>query len=281
MGLDNSRSISIPEFWEVKYRTAGPVSRFLALLIDMVVCYLTLGLVILGGWALLLGLQALLVSMGVQISFEEFFKMTAFVQFMVFFVVFWGYFLLWEYFSRGRTPGKMILGLRVISLRGTGLNASHSVIRNMVRIGDMYPFLFSWWFFFVPSYFVAGLFLFITGKSFRRLGDIAAGTLVVRDLRGTRSTRRALEHARTDSSGIRPLASLSPNLMKAIHEYAVRRNTMNPIIRRDLADRFAPQVAEYFQIKRTFENNEEMMLAFYTFLFESTNPLSVDKNISI
>lgn len=272
MALDSSRSISIPEFWEIQYRTAGPISRFFAVIIDMVIIY---------GLLLLILIALVFTIQGYQMSESEFSKVTIFLQFMLFFAVFWGYFLAWEYFFRGRTPGKMILGLRVISVRGTGLNASHSIIRNLVRIGDMYPFLFQFGFLFVPSYFVAGLFLFLTGRSFRRLGDIAAGTLVVRDHRSTRATRRILEAARTDASGIRPLASLSPTLMRAIHEFAVRRTTMNPVIRKDLADRFAPRIAEYFQIKREFQSSEEMMLAFYTYLFESSNRLGVDKSVSL
>ena len=72
---------------------------------------------------------------------------------------------MWEYFSRGRTPGKMMLGLRVISLRGTGLNASHSIIRNMVRIGDMYPFIAQLGFFFIPSYFVAAFFILASSET--------------------------------------------------------------------------------------------------------------------
>ncbi|HBS06422.1 MAG TPA: hypothetical protein DEA96_15750 [Leptospiraceae bacterium] len=271
MSLDNSRSVSIPEFWEIKYRTAGPVSRFLALILDMIILYILLLIILVILTFTLIGFS----------SVSEWDKVSIFLQFMLFFILFWGYFLMWEYFSRGRTPGKMMLGLRVISLRGTGLNASHSIIRNMVRIGDMYPFIAQLGFFFIPSYFVAAFFLFLTGRSFRRLGDIAGGTLVIREQNSTRSTRRMLEAARTDASGIRPMASLSPNLMRAIHEYAVRRNTMNPIIRKDLADRFAPRIAEYFQIKREFESNEDMMLAFYTYLFESNTPLSVDRTISI
>jgi uncharacterized RDD family membrane protein YckC len=272
VALDSARRVSIPEFWEVTYRTAGPVSRFLALLIDTVVVYLIL---------LLLLILMVFTAAGFSSVSEEMAKYSAFLQFMLFFIVFWGYFLIWEYFSRGRTPGKMLLGIRVISLRGTGLNASHSLIRNMVRIGDMYPFIAQYWFFFIPTYFMAGLFLFLTGASFRRLGDIAAGTLVVRDQKNSRSTRKLLESARTDASGIRPMAALSPNLMRAIHEYAVRRNTMNPIIKKDLADRYAPRIAQYFQIKREFASNEDMMLAFYTYLFESSNPLSVEKGVQI
>ena len=270
VSLDNSRNVSIPEFWEIKYQTAGPVARFLALIIDSIILYVLLFLLFVLIVFSILGFS----------DASEVDKASLFVQFMLFFVIFWGYFMAWEYFARGRTPGKMIMGLRVISVRGTGLNASHSLIRNMVRIGDMFPFLFQWGFIFIPSYCVAGLFLFLTGRSFRRLGDMAAGTLVIREQRHRRGTRRMLEAARTDASGIRPLASLSPNLMRAIHEYAVRRSSMNPIIRKDLADRFAPRIAEYFQIKREFQSNEDMMLAFYTYLFESNNPLSVDRSIS-
>ncbi|MCB1304142.1 MAG: RDD family protein [Leptospiraceae bacterium] len=270
MALDSAKKISIPEFWEITYRTAGPVSRLFALLVDTILIYLILTLLF------IVILMTLAFAGG---NAEELQKVSLFFQFLMFFAVFWGYFLIFEYFLRGRTPGKMLLGLRVISLRGTGLNASHSIIRNMVRVGDMYPFLFQASFFFVPSYFVAGFFLFLTGASFRRLGDIAAGTMVVREHSNRMATRRMLEAARVETEGIRPLASLTPALMRAIHEYAVRRSTMNSVIRKDLADRFAPQIAVHFQMKRSFENNEQMMLAFYSYLFASSNPLGVDRSV--
>lgn len=82
----------------------------------------------------------------------------------------WLYFTLFEAFMGGRTPGKAIVGLRVVSEDGTPATLAQVAIRNLLRIIDS-----------LPSFYGAGIVAIFVDRRHRRLGDLAAGTVVVRD----------------------------------------------------------------------------------------------------
>lgn len=83
------------------------------------------------------------------------------------FVLEWLYPVLFEV-RRGATPGKSALGLRVVHDNGTPVSFAASMIRNLLRVADILPFLYGF-----------GLASMLIDRDFRRLGDLAAGTLVV------------------------------------------------------------------------------------------------------
>jgi len=85
------------------------------------------------------------------------------------FVIETGYFIFWEMMTNGRSPGKALIGLRVVCRDGLPINARSSVVRNVMRIADI-----------LPANYVVGLISMIISDSGERLGDHAAGTLVVR-----------------------------------------------------------------------------------------------------
>ena len=91
--------------------------------------------------------------------------------FLVWFATLWGYFTLFEAFGGGRTPGKRRLGIRVVMDTGHPITLQAALIRNLLRLVDVQPF---------PTYVVAILFIAFR-KNNKRLGDIVAGTIVVRD----------------------------------------------------------------------------------------------------
>ena len=82
-----------------------------------------------------------------------------------------GYFIVYEGFGRGQTPGKRIIGIRVVQGTGHPLTAGAAVIRNLLRIADLFP---------PPSYLVGALFVAFHPQG-KRLGDLVAGSIVVRD----------------------------------------------------------------------------------------------------
>ena len=84
----------------------------------------------------------------------------------------WGYFVFFEVIWHGQTPGKRWVGLRVIKEGGYPLGFVDSVIRNVVRLAD-----------FLPAYYMLGAIVMFIDPRSRRLGDLAAGTLVVRERR--------------------------------------------------------------------------------------------------
>src|SRR5215510_11634669 len=86
------------------------------------------------------------------------------------FVLFWGYYIFFEMLWNGQTPGKRWVGLRVIRTDGTPITLSESFIRNLTRLVD-----------FLPAAYGIGIISMFLDKQSRRLGDLAAGTLVVHD----------------------------------------------------------------------------------------------------
>jgi uncharacterized RDD family membrane protein YckC len=140
------------------YRVAGMGSRFLAWLIDALLILLLLVAGDLVAGVLEMGRAGL----GIALFFIWLFALS------------WFYFTLFEWLWHGQTPGKWLLGIRVIHWQGTGLNFFHAMVRNVVRWVDSLPFLFFpiW-----PG--LAGLFVAASNRYQQRLGDFAAGTLVV------------------------------------------------------------------------------------------------------
>jgi len=140
------------------YRVAGMGSRFLAWLIDaaLIILLLVAGDLVAG--VLEMGRAGL----GIAVFFIWMFALS------------WFYFTLFEWLWHGQTPGKWLLGIRVIHWQGTGLNFFHAMVRNVVRWVDSLPFIFFpiW-----PG--LAGLFVAAGNRFQQRLGDFAAGTLVV------------------------------------------------------------------------------------------------------
>src|SRR5438445_13020134 len=105
------------------YRVAGMGSRFLAWLIDA----LLMSLLVFGG--LLAGSVLDATRSGLGMALAVFWM----------FVVTWGYFLFFEWLWHGQTPGKRLLGIRVIQLRGTSISFYQAAVRNLLRVVDSMP----------------------------------------------------------------------------------------------------------------------------------------------
>jgi uncharacterized RDD family membrane protein YckC len=87
---------------------------------------------------------------------------------LIAFVLQWGYFALFEAFAGGQTPGKRLLGLRVLEAGGEPITFVDAVLRNLLRAADLLPFGYA-----------AGLASMLIDARFRRLGDLVAGTIVI------------------------------------------------------------------------------------------------------
>jgi uncharacterized RDD family membrane protein YckC len=146
--LDTSRRVETPEGIELGLEVAGPIPRAVAWLVDLFlrsIVYIALAMVLGTMGRFGIGLFLLLL-----------------------FVLEWFYPIIGEVWFGGVTPGKRMLGLRVIHDDGTPIRFSASVVRNLVRAIDFLPLLYT-----------VGLVCMLFHKDFKRLGDIAAGTLVV------------------------------------------------------------------------------------------------------
>jgi uncharacterized RDD family membrane protein YckC len=80
-----------------------------------------------------------------------------------------GYFIFWEMLTRGRSPGKAVAGLRVVQRSGLPIELGNTMVRNLMRIVDI-----------LPANYVVGLISMLLSPSGERLGDHAAGTIVLR-----------------------------------------------------------------------------------------------------
>jgi uncharacterized RDD family membrane protein YckC len=155
-------NIDTPELVDIEMPLAGIGSRFIALLIDTLIW-------IAGFLVILIVFAVVMASFKTSPAISE--RWVGVLIVSCVFLLNLGYFALCEAFWNGRTPGKRIARIRVIQRSGRAIGLFESMARNLVRYVDMQPF---------PIYAVGVIAMFST-RQHQRLGDLAAGTLVVRD----------------------------------------------------------------------------------------------------
>ena len=157
--LDTDVEIETPEHIVFHYRLAGPARRLLAYLLDLLVCY--------GAFALASAI-ILIAIMGVSSGdVAAAAKSGAGFVLVLLFAAQWLYFLLLEGLT-GRTPGKLALGLRVVTTAGRPIGLRAAALRNLLRAADV-----------LPNGYLVGLISMTLSSRFQRLGDLVAGTMVV------------------------------------------------------------------------------------------------------
>jgi uncharacterized RDD family membrane protein YckC len=154
-------AVETPEAVTFQLELAGIGSRGLALLTDT-----TAVLLIVAGEFIVFMLAAILLAE--VYSYFTWWILAVFA--VVAFVTYWGYFIYGEVFRSGRTWGKRLLGLRVVKDDGSQVGFVDSAIRNFLRIADM-----------LPGSYAIGLASALLSEGGKRLGDHAAGTIVVVD----------------------------------------------------------------------------------------------------
>lgn len=191
--LDDTLQVSTPESVSFGYQIAGIGSRFLAALVDS----LLIGLLqIIANVALIAAIPSS-PSSGVLPLLEKNMGWLPVVIGLISFFFLWGYYIFFELIWNGQTPGKRIFHLRVIRVDGTPITLAESLVRNLVRLID-----------FLPLYYGVGVVTMFINAQFRRLGDLAAGTLVVHDT-GGKVTLQSLE-AQPPSTLVTPTPGLTP-----------------------------------------------------------------------
>lgn len=148
--IDTIHAVQTPEGVDLALPVAGPAPRALAYAVDLLIQGVGLS-----------SMQTILLSAG-----ESGFAVGLYL--IAGFLTNWFYPVLFEVLSQGQTPGKRIVGLRVVHENGTPVEWSASVLRNFLLVAD-----------FLPLLYLAGIVSMCVDASFRRLGDLAAGTLVV------------------------------------------------------------------------------------------------------
>jgi uncharacterized RDD family membrane protein YckC len=225
MNQDSDMSVRTAESVRLSYPLAGVGNRFLAAFLDVLFQSLLLvGLIILFG----------VLGQAVQPPAEIAAVATG-LFILLLFGVFWGYYMLFEAVWNGQTPGKRLAGVRVVKDDGSPVGFLAVLVRNLVRIVDLLPFFYA----------LGTLSILLTRKG-QRLGDLAAGTVVVkaraeRDFQSLRT--RALP-----AVGPITVRALSGEAQRIVREFVQREASMPEATAARLAQQIAagirPRVPE-------------------------------------
>jgi uncharacterized RDD family membrane protein YckC len=264
--IDTTIEVVTPENIAFEYQLAGPFRRLPAYLIDVVIRWGGLGLV----FFLLLIVSALT---GMQILFA--FTLAAFM--VLTFIVNWFYGALLETFYNGRTVGKRFCGLRVISTDGRPLSATQAILRNLLRVADMAPYAAMSQLnpeipevMFIPTGII-GLASVMLTRRMQRLGDLAAGTMVVIDEPSWR-----VPVAKVDDRRVVALDQFVPahfrvsqTLSRTLASYAERRGQLAPARRREVARHLADPLIDRFAFRRDIDPDLLLYALYYrTYLWD-------------
>jgi uncharacterized membrane protein SpoIIM required for sporulation/uncharacterized RDD family membrane protein YckC len=229
--MDERVSIVTPDHIELDFETAGLGSRLLAATIDVAIIFLIFLVLLIGGT--LAGLTAFGIG-GSQTS-------AVVVAFLILFLyaVLWGYFVFFEALSRGQTPGKRIAGIRVVLDNGLPVGWRESALRNLVRAADIMP----------PPACLAGCLMILLSKRGKRLGDLLAGTMVVREVFVTGTHVRAsrwetawvagAEQGKTRRSITLGDMKIDARQIQIIERFLAKCDSLDPTQRQTLAWRIA------------------------------------------
>jgi uncharacterized RDD family membrane protein YckC len=243
--LSERYSFETPEQIDVSYAIAGIGSRFMAALVDTIIITAALFLILVPGTAGAVFVIGVILAFlgsddaaGTAVPFAL--AGTGFLSFCIIGL----YYILFEAFWQGQSPGKRWLGIRVIREGGYPIGFSTAVVRNVVRLID-----------FLPVYYMIGLVVMFIDRKSRRLGDLAAGTIVVKEQKGvkletldveSRILTRA-EQPTGDSRwpAIRDVRHLTPADRSLLREFLQRRATLPP----ETAARIGTSLARTYALK--------------------------------
>jgi len=272
--IDLTAVITTPENIQFEYRIAGPFRRLPALLLDLAIRLLF--------W---LSVAVLLFFVGIVIPFSG--PVLIFVFFVFWFGLEWFYGLFFESHWNGQTPGKWLTKIRVISVDGRPINGYQATVRNFLRLADFAPMISLEMFiadgppaYYFPTFLVSLMCMTLTTR-FQRLGDLAAGTMVVVNERSWVPSNVKLEDPRIASLSehIPPNFRMSQTLAKAIALYAERRGRILIGRRLELAMHLARHPLKEFNFRE--DTSPDLLLcALYYREFVSKEAFSASMHYS-
>lgn len=219
--------VETPEHVLLDYEIAGIGSRALAAILDTV---------ILGAWITLLFFLTAILSLGLG-------EWTFAVFGVVSFTSMWGYFTFFEGLRGGQTPGKRRLGIRVVRDSGHALSFGAAAARNLLRIADFLP----------PPYLIGAIAVAIHPRG-KRLGDLVAGTVVVRD----RPVESPVAAPAKDAPEVMGVPELDDEEFRVLREYSERVDSLPAEVRSRLAARLVLRLAPRYPVR---SSNPDTFLA--------------------
>jgi len=216
--MDRTIAVRTPESIAFDYELAGLGSRFLAVILDMLI-QIICALLLLWGMAALAIRFSAGESLRTSVPSRTVESLAIAVLVLLAFVIFFGYFIIFEVAWNGQSPGKRLVGIRVVRDGGFPIDFISSLVRNLIRIVELG----------LGFYAISAISTLLSAQN-KRLGDFAAGTIVVRD------TRIAAPIAPPRSS---PETRLSDEERSLINRFLDRRSMLAPNQRRTLAAQIA------------------------------------------
>ena len=243
-------NIETPEQVELRFPIAGIGSRFLALLTDTVLQGAAL-LVLFVVFFLIISASPKVVNSTAPSNTASKWFMAGAVLF--YFLLYWGYYSLFEAFWNGQTPGKRLLKIRVIKDSGRQITLFEALARNLLRVVDA-----------LPSFYLIGVISMLCNKEQKRLGDLVAGTIVVHE----RSDEQPLlsHNSRTFTASLYPqpvetarepqgvqlpadgVARLDADDLNVIETFFGRALDLDLDKRAEIADRIAKRMSAKMQV---------------------------------
>jgi uncharacterized RDD family membrane protein YckC len=266
--LDCFTKVVTPENIQFEYALAGPFQRLPAYFLDVLIWNMFFfGLLflfsIIGG---LLGLAGL-GGIGTVVIF---------LLFVAYFFISWFYGIFFEVFYNGRTPGKMLLKLRVIGIDGRPINGLQAGLRNFLRVADVNVMLSLQLVVaeappvYVFPTMIVGLASMLLTSRMQRIGDLAAGTMVISE-----QPRYSPWNLQPDDKRAFGLAELIPptyevssSLAQAIGLYMENRQRLGVGRREEVAAKIAKPLIKKFELQSS-TGNDLLLCALYVRIFMS------------
>lgn len=219
-------TVTTPENIKIDYDLAGVGSRGGAAVIDSVI--------LLAAWLLLVWIRGRIEEAGASIGGNWAGAILAVITF----ALAWGYYVAFEAAWNGQTPGKRWLRLRVVRGYGMPIDLPCAAVRNLVRLID-----------FMPFFYVFGLISMLVTNDCKRLGDVAAGTLVVKE---RAEWKRQIEAPRPPAAAqqqsykpaIPGIEMISRDEFEAVKRFVERMPELDAKLREQLAAKIAAPIVE-------------------------------------
>jgi uncharacterized RDD family membrane protein YckC len=252
--IDTSVQIVTPENIAFQYWLAGPSRRFPAYLLDVIFQVLALALLVLAS-ALLFGTLGFFGLIGTYWG----------LMMLLVFVVHWFYGGIFEALWNGQTPGKRIMGIRVVTTQGQPLRPWQAVLRNILRAVDAMPLLpLPLSLFDVPGeigipVFIVGFVSASLNDRFQRLGDLATGTMVIMEQQSMGVVLKFRdERVARMAESIPPSFQVGRTLGVALSHYVQRREVLSRARRKEIARYLGEELCERFKLPK--ETDHDLLL---------------------
>ncbi len=251
LSLDERMKVRTPEHVELQFLVAGAGNRFLAVLADLIIQ----GLALLGIFVLLWLVFWLANLWDVaEMVFEGAAIWVVAGVIVLLFVYHWGYFVLFETVWAGQTPGKRLVKIRVVREDGRPIGFSEAAIRNLLRVVlDSQP----------ANLYAIGFITGMLNAQFKRLGDYAAGTVVIRERRqavpGKKTRLRAPAQPTLAQAGPR-VRQLTREEAATLQAFLRRRDELEPQTRAAMARRIATSLLQRLDIPQPMDMSYEAFL---------------------